>query len=143
MHSILHDLWIDAKPIEIFKAISSPKGLNSWWTKKSDGIPEVGQIYKFYFNPEYDWRAEVIKSSSPHLIEWKFIKSDEDWNDTVLGFGIIPKDGSSHVKFYHKGWNSDNDHFRKSCYCWACYLRLLKRYIEHGEFVPYEHRDSA
>ncbi|MCH8956850.1 SRPBCC domain-containing protein, partial [candidate division KSB1 bacterium] len=33
-----------------------------------------------------------------------------------------------------------NEHYRVSCYCWAMYLRLLKRYVEHGETVPYEDR---
>jgi hypothetical protein len=25
-------------------------------------------------------------------------------------------------------------------YAWAMYLRLARRYLEHGEFVPYEKR---
>ena len=29
---------------------------------------------------------------------------------------------------------------RTSCYCWVMYLRILKRYVEHGEMVPYERR---
>jgi uncharacterized protein YndB with AHSA1/START domain len=31
-------------------------------------------------------------------------------------------------------------HYRVSCYCWAMYLRILKRYLEHGETVPYAKR---
>jgi hypothetical protein len=31
-------------------------------------------------------------------------------------------------------------HYRTSSFCWAMYLRLLKRYVEHGEVVPYEKR---
>jgi hypothetical protein len=38
------------------------------------------------------------------------------------------------------GWPVDNEHWRISCYCWAMYLRLLRRYLEHGEIVPYERR---
>jgi uncharacterized protein YndB with AHSA1/START domain len=30
-----------------------------------------------------------------------------------------------------------------SCYCWAMYLRVLRRYLEHGERVPYEGRLDA
>ncbi len=143
MHDILHDLWVEAKPIEVFKAISTPKGLDSWWTKKSAGSPEMGAEYELFFGEDYDWRAEVIKSSQPNVLEWKMTKSDEDWHNTAIGFEILKEDKFSHVKFHHKGWKEANDHFRRSNYCWATYLRLLKRYIEHGEFVPYEHRSSA
>ena len=44
------------------------------------------------------------------------------------------------VRFRHVGWPSTNDHYRISCYCWAAYLRILRRYLEHGERVPYEKR---
>jgi len=41
---------------------------------------------------------------------------------------------------FHTGWPEDNKHWRISCYCWAMYLRLLRRYLEYGEIVPYERR---
>jgi len=44
------------------------------------------------------------------------------------------------VHFHHTGWPDADDHYRVSCYCWAMYLRLLKRYLEHDEVVPYEDR---
>ncbi len=47
------------------------------------------------------------------------------------------------VSFYHMGWPENNEHFRISCYCWAMYLRILKRYIEYGEKVPYKSRLSV
>ena len=140
MHDILHDFQIEAKPVEIFRAISTSKGLNSWWTLNSSGIPEEGELYNLDFGPDYQWTARVVKVDNPNILEWKMEKSDDDWKDTIVGFEIIGNGTHSHVKFYHKSWAESNDHFRRSNYCWASYLRLLKRYIEHGEFVPYEHR---
>ena len=32
------------------------------------------------------------------------------------------------------------EHFRISSYCWAMYLRVLKRGVEFGEAVPYKDR---
>lgn len=29
---------------------------------------------------------------------------------------------------------------RISCNCWALYLRILRRWLEHGEAVPYDKR---
>ena len=36
-----------------------------------------------------------------------------------------------------------NAHYRTSAFCWAMYLRLLKKYVETGEVVPYERRLEA
>ena len=41
------------------------------------------------------------------------------------------------------GWLEANAHFRRSSYCWAMYLRLLQRYLEQGETVPYADRLGA
>ena len=142
MHDILHDLWINAKPVEVFKAVSTTKGLNSWWTLDSEGRAEEQSTYRFYFGPDYDWRGTVINCESPNVIVWEMHDCDDDWNGTKVGFHINQEDGKSHVQFAHHGWPEKNEHFRRSSYCWATYLRLLKRYIEHGEFVPYEHRNS-
>jgi hypothetical protein len=40
----------------------------------------------------------------------------------------------------HRAHGHQSEHYRISCYCWAMYLRILKRYLEHGEQVPYAKR---
>jgi hypothetical protein len=47
------------------------------------------------------------------------------------------------VYFYHLCWPEANEHWRVSNYCWAMYLRILKRYLESGESVAYEKRLDA
>jgi hypothetical protein len=69
--------------------------------------------------------------------------ADADWNGTRVGFRLEDKAGTTWVRFYHRGWPSPNEHYRVSCHCWALYLRLLRRDLEHGEFVPYESRLDA
>ena len=46
----------------------------------------------------------------------------------------------SHAGDEHLGWPEANAHYRTSCHCWALYLRVLRRYLENGESVPYEVR---
>jgi len=53
------------------------------------------------------------------------------------------KENLTEVSFYHVGWKENNEHYKISCYCWAMYLRILKRYIEFGEEVAYEKRLSV
>jgi hypothetical protein len=72
--------------------------------------------------------------------ELRLTRSHEDWAGTRVGFALQERNGQTQVRFHHLGWPSANEHYRISCYCWAMYLRLLKRYVEYGEVVPYEKR---
>lgn len=75
--------------------------------------------------------------------ELEMTGADDDWTGTRVGFLLEPEQGHTWVRFYHTGWREANRHYRRSSYCWAMYLRLLKRYLEHGETVAYEDRLSA
>jgi uncharacterized protein YndB with AHSA1/START domain len=134
---------IEATPEAVFELVSTPGGLDLWWTKRSSGEPGVGEIYKLYFGPEWDWRAEVTRCVPGTEFELRMTRADEDWTGTVVGFRFQEKGKGTKVSFYHTGWPEANHHFRRSSYCWAMYLRVLKRYVELGEKVTYEERTGA
>lgn len=140
MADIYHDFPIFAPPDRVFEAISTPKGLDNWWTVRSSGEPRVGAEYKLDFGPDYMWSAVVRTCVPDRKIDWEMTKTDADWQGTHVGFELLPKADYTQVKFYHKGWPEVNDHYRTSTFCWAMYLRILKRYIEEGEMVRYEDR---
>src|SRR5262249_36493864 len=75
--------------------------------------------------------------------ELQMMVADDDWRETRVGFRLEEKDGMTWVRFSHTGWPSQNEHYRVSCHCWAMYLRILRRYLEHGEVVSYEERLDA
>lgn len=72
--------------------------------------------------------------------ELEIVSAQEDWLGTRVGFVLDEQDGVTQVYFQHLGWPAANEHYRVSNHCWAMYLRLLRRYLEHGEVVPYETR---
>ena len=59
MADILHNFPIKASPRRVFEAISTPQGLDSWWTKDSEAAPAKNAEYKLGFGPGYDWLAYV------------------------------------------------------------------------------------
>jgi uncharacterized protein YndB with AHSA1/START domain len=140
MPDIFHDLTIKAPPARVFQAVSTPAGLDQWWTKRSAGAPSVGAAYELWFGPEFDWRARVTKASAPEAFELELVGAAQDWQGTRVGFRLEGGEAATHLRFYHVGWPKLNEHYRVSCYCWAMYLRVLKRHLEHGESVPYEKR---
>jgi hypothetical protein len=64
----------------------------------------------------------------------------DDWMGTRVGVSLKPTGSGTEVSFRHSGWAEVTPHFRTSSCCWAMYLRILRRHIEHGEVVPYEER---
>ena len=140
MSDILQDFPIKVLREQVYQAVSTPAGLDCWWTKKSAGSPIVGAEYELWFGPKYDWRAKVTRSVANREFELQIVRADDDWLETRMGFRLDGKGGKTWVRFYHTGWPSPNEHYRISCHCWALYLRVLRRNLEHGEFVPYEDR---
>ncbi|MDE2835294.1 MAG: SRPBCC domain-containing protein [Bacteroidota bacterium] len=140
MPGIYHDITIDAPLQRVRAAIMSPQEIDRWWTLKCEGRPELGGVYRFYFGPDYDWYAEVILCGDDRGIEWCFTKADEDWTGTRLRIHATRVNGTTRLRLEHTAWRDRNDHFRRSSYCWAQYLRLLKVYLEQGVITPYGER---
>lgn len=143
MADIVHEFLVKASAERVFEAASTPAGLDAWWTKRSSGRPVLGAEYELWFGPEYDWRAAVSRCVPSTEFELRMTHAHEDWLGTLVGFALKEKNGGTHARFHHLGWPDENEHYRVSCYCWAMYLRLLKRYAEHGEVVAYEERLDA
>jgi uncharacterized protein YndB with AHSA1/START domain len=143
MPDILHDFPIAAAPAVVFEGVTTPRGLDSWWTERSSGTPVVGLDYHLFFGPDYDWRARVTACEQDSLFVLEMTRADDDWMGTRVSFALEPKDGGTWLRFAHSGWPAANEHHRISSFCWAMYLRVLKRHIEHGESVPYDQRLSV
>lgn len=143
MADIFQHFPIKATAGQVFEAVSTPAGLDAWWTQSSSGQPGGGAEYKLGFGPGYDWLAKVSRWVPGTGFELELIEADEDWRVTRLGFTLEENEGVTQVRFHHMGWPESNEHYRVSCYCWAMYLRLLRRYVELGEVVEYDVRLDA
>lgn len=140
MADIFHNFLINAQKSAVFQAISEPFHLDIWWSESSKGKPGLKEIYTFSFGPEYNWQAHVSKYVPNETFELTFVSADNDWVGTKVGFTLRHENNNTEVRFYHTGWERNNEHYKISCYCWAMYLRILKRYLEFGEKVPYKNR---
>jgi uncharacterized protein YndB with AHSA1/START domain len=140
---ILCDFPIQAPPAQVFAAISTPAGLDAWWTQRSKGSARVGATYDLWFPPDFDWRATVTACEPDRRFELEMTRSDADWNGTRVGFELESRGAATQLRFHHRAWPATNEHFRVSSFCWAMYLRLLRRHVEAGETVPYERRLSV
>ena len=140
MPDIFQHFLIHAPAAKVFLGVSTPEGLDTWWTKESS---RRGDEYELNFGPTYDWHARVSRSVPDREFELEITRADGDWTGTRVGFVLEETNGETHARFHHTGWPQSNDHFSLSCYCWAMYLRLLKRYVERGEIIPFGQRLEA
>jgi len=137
---ILQDFPIKADPKQVFQTVSAPAGLDQWWTKTCAGQPRLGATYELGFGADYAWRASVTKCEPGRLFELTLVRADDDWTGSRVRFELAPSGLGTQLRFSHRGWPTENEHYRVSCHCWAMYLRVLRRYVDFGETVPYEAR---
>jgi uncharacterized protein YndB with AHSA1/START domain len=144
MPDIIQEFTINVPPARVFEAMATPQGLAQWWTKTSAGEPKSGAEYMLDFGPEHEWKGKITRYTPDAAFELEMTTAHEDWIGTRVGCELRP-DGknSTRVRFYHTGWPEENEHWRVSCYCWAMYLRILRRFLEYGETVPYGNRLSV
>ncbi len=140
MPDVLHDFPIRATPAAVFAAVSSPVGLDAWWTLGASGEARVGAVFELFFGEEYDWRATVVRCIADREFALRIDRASVDWVGTEVSFRIEEAGDVSWLRFAHTGWGAATEHYRISSFCWAMYLRVLRRWVEHGEVVPYERR---
>ena len=139
-HTIYHDFRINAPLSKTFAAISDPKHLVNWWPMRCSGVAAEGELYNFFFGPEYDWYGKVSKLEQDRAFHIKMTTSDPDWDPTSFGFDLEPIDDAVQVRFWHSGWQECNAHFRTASFCWAMLLNGLKDYVENEKVIPFENR---
>ena len=140
MPDILHRLPVRASAARVFEMFASPAGLSEWWTLTAAGALELDATYNLDFGPDYAWEGVVTACDPDRWIEWQMTVADDDWTDTRVGVRLTTGSGDTTLDFYHAGWRHANEHYRTTSCCWAAYLRILRRHLEHGERVPYADR---
>lgn len=73
MADVLHDLPIKAPAEQVWDAVTSPDGLDQWWTKTSSGEPVEGSEYELGFGSGYEWRARVTRAVPSSEFELEMI----------------------------------------------------------------------
>jgi uncharacterized protein YndB with AHSA1/START domain len=142
-YDIKHDVTVGAEPARVFDAVTVPALLDSWWSLGCSGEPVQGGGYVFDFGGGCVWRARVAELVRDSFVEYRMTEAADDWMGTSLKFVIEPANGMTLLRFSHEGWEAQSDHFRRTSFCWALYLRLLRRFAETGETVEYERRYDA
>ena len=134
---ITFNVLIRAPREKVFIAMTTPEGLNSWFTKET--TKEEGKLHLRWV----DWGVEKVTISSENLpiLEDKFPDRFvyrwwlETGNPTTIEMDFLKHKDGTLVKLRESGYeNSDEGHkrFEDCAVGWGQALTLLKFYCEHG-----------
>jgi uncharacterized protein YndB with AHSA1/START domain len=137
---LMHSVTIDADADKIYEAISTGKGLASFWTADSHAEPKVGSIAKFGFHgPQLEMKVDELKPGK--LVRWSMHAPFPGWEGTTVTWEILPaKEGAGHeVTFNHAGWPAKTlpAELASVNYTWGRVVGRLKKHVETGNVVPY------
>ena len=136
---LMHMVEIDADPKKIYEALSTSRGLASFWTADSHAEPKVGSIAKFGFHgPTLEMKVDALEPGK--RVRWSTHGGFPEWNGTAVTWEIKPgKNGGQEVTFNHDGWPASVPpaDLASVNYTWGRIVGRLKKYAETGEPAPF------
>ncbi len=138
---LMHMVLIDADEGKIYEALSTSKGLASFWTADSHAEPKVGSTARFGFHgPVLEMTVDELKPGK--RVRWSAKGGFPEWNGTTVTWDIKPaKDGgeSREVTFNHEGWPVELPaaDLASVNYTWGRIVGRLKKYAETGRPAPF------
>ena len=135
MIEIKHKLLIKASIDDVYNAVTTQKGLESWWAKQTLAKPEIGFINVFTFGTTKN-EMEVTALDPNQKVVWKVLQSGEEWIGTTLTFELEAQEDKTILRFNHSGWRAVTDHYAECNFAWARFMISLKSYCETGTGTP-------
>lgn len=138
---IIHATLVRATPEQVYDALTTSSGLDSWFTSGATVDPHPGGEIRFRWKA---WGPDAITAEDggpilaaerPHRFVFQWSPDNATYRTTVE-FDLKPRDfGNTVVTVREHGYH-DTPHGRKallSCATgWGEALTLLKFYVEHG-----------
>jgi uncharacterized protein YndB with AHSA1/START domain len=136
---LMHTVTIEGDPGKIYEAISTGKGLASFWTRDSHAEPKVGSTAKFGFGgPTLELKVAELKPGK--LVRWSDVGGFPGWEGTTITWEIVnAHDDHQEVRFSHVGWPESlpPSELASVNYTWGRIVGRLKKHVETGQSVPF------
>ena len=136
---LMHTVSIDADANKIYEALSTTKGLASFWTADSHAEPKVGTVARFGFHgPVLEMKVDQLEPGK--RVRWSTHGGIPEWNGTTVTWDIkAAKDGGHEVTFSHEGWPAElpAKDLASVNYTWGRIVGRLKKYAETGKPEPF------
>lgn len=146
MNSFKLDLLVAAPVAKVFEALTTPQGIQSWWTTTSDVGTAVGENITIRFGPSF--KMMHIETLRPReQVRWRVVDAHlvvpglartNEWRGTTIVFQLVPQSGTTtRLKLEHIGLTPEVECYGICSQGWAQFLGSLKAYVETGKGTPY------
>lgn len=140
MANIEHINYIKVPASEVYKALTTEKGLSEVWTRELKVRPEEGFTNEFDFDDGYATKMKIDHLDENRKIVWNCVASDPEWIGTSVIFDLAEKDGVTTVTLNHANWKEVTEFYRWCNYNWGMFLLSLKTHCEDGKGLPFQER---
>jgi uncharacterized protein YndB with AHSA1/START domain len=164
MPNIHQELLIEASAEQVYHAITNEKQLSGWWTPGVSAKPEVDNVARFPFGPDYFKEMKITELKPSRLVKWTCLKGEDEWVGTHLSFELVEGntqslsnsrtelegqieqqgnfDKGTLLIFHHDDWKEYTPMFAECSYTWGQFLRSLKLFCETGKGRPWPNQHS-
>ena len=133
-------IQIDAPRARVFEAITTPKGVSSWWTTNATGSGKTGGDLSLYFEGLNEPFVMHVDEATEASIQWtsQFNSILPDWAGTKIIFSLFaPTPETCELNFRHIGLTPQLECYGQCEAGWNRFLPSLVAYAERGEGAPY------
>lgn len=133
---IEQEYYYDAKPDEVFRALTVPKELTKWFLSDAKIRPKKGSSYTFTWQGGFSHtgKVEKVQADRELVLSWPDKIGDKVY-ETRAAFTMKRKGAGTLLKVKHTGFKDGEDWiwlFGAVQSGWAYYLTNLKSVLKHG-----------
>lgn len=140
MKTIHHVCEVDAKPGAVWAALTSERGLASWWsTKVSAAQAAVGSVVHFTFRGDFNPDMKIEELDANKKLVWRCVGGHDKWAGGAFKFELEPIDDKrTRLRFWQfYAVELADDYYGTYNFNWGYYLESLSKYCATGKGTPY------
>lgn len=137
---ISHYITLQAAPERVYRALTTPEGIQSWWTRDAALDANIGGAGAFRFHDGKTVTCvNIVELAPPVCVVWKTMSSNAPggWDGTTISFDLRREGEDTALDFAHRGFAAESEGFARVTAGWAHYLASLRRYLENGAGEPH------
>lgn len=137
MSVITHDMVIRANHSTVYNALTTAKGLRSWFTAQVEGTGQPGTDWKLEptGQPSFNWKIESVNDGKG--VSWKCLAGPGNSPGTIAEFKLNAESANQcTLTISHDGWTKDDPKFERCIEIWRTLMKHLQQYCETGIAAP-------
>ena len=131
MAEIKHQIAIKGTAEEVYSALATESGLQSWWTADAHAEERVGGKAEFGFDRrKMVFRMKIVELQPGRKVVWGCSGDHPEWVGTSLTWDIASENGASVLRFTQSGWIQMSDYYAICNSTWGELMYRLRDYVE-------------